>query len=120
MDEPSTLSHLCADDDAIRTQCVAGLRKGDDITLEDVKDHASEGDLIPFLYKVTDEQFDMGYCKSSPEFCQWYLTKIKDLCKEGEAMSGASGIENRGICLLISYTAEIIQQGEDIRLERTR
>jgi hypothetical protein len=70
--------------------------KGDDITLEEIKDHASEGDLIPFLYKATDEQFDMGYCKGSPEFCQWYLGKIKDLC---EVMAGNErrkyGIENR-------------------------
>jgi hypothetical protein len=37
------------------------------------------------------------------------------------AMEGSErrkyGIENNGICLLISYTAEILQHGKDLKLK---
>ena len=52
-----------------------------------------------------------------PIFIDWYVARLKDNC---EVMEGRErrkyGIESRGLCLLISYTAEIIQGGTGIRL----
>ena len=94
--------------------------KHDDISLEDVKEHARAGDLIPFLNgraKRVEGTFDNGFFEVEPRFIDWYITQLRDIC---EAIDGRErrkyGIESRGLCLLISYTAEIIQRGEDIRL----
>jgi hypothetical protein len=88
----------------------------DDISVQDVKQHALRGDLIAFLYEQGD--FDTGVTKSNREFADWYSAKIRDLCDVVDERR-KYGIENRGVCLLISYTAELIQQGQDIRMEHT-
>jgi hypothetical protein len=36
----------------------------DDISIGDVKHHAAQGDLIPFLYQQADFKFDMGFAES--------------------------------------------------------
>lgn len=90
----------------------------DGITFEDVKRHAREGDLLDFLKTRAGGRFAMNLHEAQPEFGRWYVNQIANNC---DAMEGRErrkyGIERRGLCLLISYTAEIIQQGENIRLK---
>jgi hypothetical protein len=90
--------------------------KHDDISLDDVKHHARAGDLIEFLSSRVGHSFASGFVEHYPAFARWYVEKVRDNC---EAMSGRErrkyAISNRGLCLLISYTAEIIQQGADIQ-----
>lgn len=54
--------------------------------------------------------FAMNLHEVRPGFARWYVEQIADNCK---AMGGRErrkyGIERRGLCLLISYTAEILQ-----------
>lgn len=94
--------------------------KHDDISLEDVKTHLGKGDLIPFLderARQVADTFDNGFSKLEPHFIDWYVAQLKD---NSEVMAGSErgkyGIQTRGLCLLISYTAEIIQRGKDIQL----
>jgi hypothetical protein len=87
--------------------------KHDDITIADVKRHSRAGDLLKFLHDHNGVPFDMGITDHDPGFAQWYTAKIEDLCGVRERRTYA--IENRGLCLLISLTAEIIQQGDDIK-----
>ena len=92
--------------------------KHDDISLEDVREHARAGDLIPFLNdraKRVGDTFDNGFFEVEPRFVDWYGTQLRDIC-EVKRESRKYRIESRGLCLLISYTAEIIQRGENIRL----
>jgi hypothetical protein len=84
--------------------------KHDDITIEEVKRHSRTGDLLNFLRERNGGSFAMGLTDSEPKFGQWYTAQIADNCG---AMDGRErrkyAIEKRGLCLLISYTAEIIQ-----------
>lgn len=102
---------------------LADSRNTDDVTLNDVKTHAREGDLIEFLTEKAGGVFASGFLEgpSTKEFRAWYVKKI---CENCDAMDGRErrkyGIENRGICLLISYTAEIIQQEKDLMLQPVR
>ena len=93
--------------------------KHDDISLKDVKEHLDAGDLIQFLNrraKQDDGTFDNGFSEAEPTFIDWYLARLKDNAKVLEGRERRKyGIESRGLCLLISYTAEIIQVGTGIQ-----
>ena len=95
--------------------------KHDDISLEDVREHARAGDLIPFLNdraKRVGDTFDNGFFEAEPRFVAWYGAQLADICDVMETRERRKyRIESRGLCLLISYTAEIIQRGENIRMK---
>jgi hypothetical protein len=94
--------------------------KHDDISTEDVKRHSKNGDLLEFLDKRNGAPLAIGILNrilnSKPEFGRWYISKIDDLCTT--TVGRDYEIKKNGLCLLISYTAEIIQRGDDIRLNR--
>jgi hypothetical protein len=94
--------------------------KHDDISLEEVKQHVRAGDLIPFLNeraKKVDDTFDNGFSQAEPKFVDWYVAQIKDNCEDTDGSERRKyGITSRGLCLLISYTAEIMQHRENILL----
>jgi hypothetical protein len=100
-----------------------GLGRGRRHYLEDVKAHAQAGDLIEFLTEKADGSFGGGFLNtpSWQGFATWYVEQIAENCR---AMSGRErrkyGIKNRGICLLISYTAEILQGATDEQLNVDR
>jgi|SRR5579872_3690664 len=91
----------------------------DDITLEEVKQHAREDDLIAFLTEKAGGVFASGFLEGAENagLAKWYVEQIRENC---DAMEGRErrkyGIRHRGICLLISYTAEIMQHGKDLKL----
>jgi hypothetical protein len=84
--------------------------KHDNITIDEVKRHSLNGNLLKFLRERNGGSFAMGITDGNPEFGKWYEAQIADNCK---AMDGRErrkyDIQNRGLCLLVSYTAEIIQ-----------
>jgi hypothetical protein len=90
----------------------------DDITIEEVKRRASDGDLLDFLKTRAGGSFAMNLHEAHPGFARWYVAQIAENCG---VMAGRErrkyGIERRGLCLLVSYTAEIIQQGDNLRLK---
>jgi len=91
----------------------------DDVTLEEVKEHARKGDLIEYLTGKGDGVFADDFFKldMSAGFKEWYVKAIADQCRSMDGRERRKyAIDKRGICLLISYTAELIQQGKDIRL----
>jgi hypothetical protein len=86
----------------------------DDITVEDVKRHSRGGDLLKFLRDRNGGSFAMGIAEGN-EFGRWYAKQIADKCEATDGRERRKyGIENRGLCLLISYTAEIVQNGDAI------
>lgn len=97
--------------------------EADDITLEDVKTRAQNGDLIEFLAEKDGGSFGSGFldAPSWQRFATWYVQQIAENCR---AMDGSErrkyGIKNRGICLLISYTAEMLQSATDKELNLDR
>lgn len=87
----------------------------DHVTLEDVKRRAADGTLIDYLTKLGGGTFASGFLKGKPQFSAWYVEKIADNCMAMNGREGKYGIRNRGLCLLFSYTAEIMQQGDDLK-----
>jgi hypothetical protein len=66
--------------------------------------------LLEFLKERNGGSATWGITDAHPAFAKWYSGQIADNCR---SMAGREtrkyGIEKRGLCLLISYTAEIIQ-----------
>lgn len=89
--------------------------KHDDISFADVKRHVAAGDLIRFLSDRAGWSIDQGLTQNLPNFVAWYHERLASLCNAIDERR-KFGLERRGLCLLISYTAELIQQGDDIKL----
>ena len=84
--------------------------KHDNITFDDVKLHSEGGDLIPFLKKQAGGDFASNAFDILPNFTRWYTAQIADICSAMHNRERRKyGLQRRGLCLLISYTAEILQ-----------
>lgn len=84
--------------------------KHDDITFDEVKRHSLQGDLLDFLKARAGGYFASNFADTVPNFSKWYTAQIADNCTAMEGRERRKyGVETRGLCLLISYTAEIIQ-----------
>ena len=89
---------------------ISDEEKYDHITINEVKYHAKRGDLIPFLKASAGGYFASNNLDQFPKFTFWYTDQIAALCHTMDGRERRKyGIENRGISLLISYTAEILQ-----------
>jgi hypothetical protein len=91
----------------------------DEVTLDDVKTHANAGDLIEFLTEKAGGVFASGFleAQSWAPFRKWYVEQIRDNCRAMDSRERRKyGVKNRGVCLLISYTAEILQQATNKEL----
>lgn len=90
----------------------------DDITLEDVSSHIEDGSILQFIQTRAGEDvhFDI-FLKSTTfgNFESFYVTYVQSLLD----VYGDNkwGVSNRGLCLLIALTNEILQQGSDWRPE---
>lgn len=84
--------------------------KHDGITVDEVKRQSAAGTLLRFLCERNGGSFAMGIAESNPAFGKWYEAQIAENCKAVHGRERRKyAIQNRGLCLLISYTAEIIQ-----------
>jgi hypothetical protein len=91
------------------------------VPISDVKQHADAGDLWEYLMGVdSSKNLSFGILSGHEwaDFRAWYLEEIRAQCRSMEGRERRKcGIENNGICLLISYTAEIMQAGKDLKLK---
>lgn len=95
--------------------------KGNTVPIKDVRDHAYAGDLWHYIGDLGAKHHLGFQAYSSPpweEFRAWYVGEISGNCRATEGSERRKyGIENNGICLLISYTAEILQARKNLKLE---
>ncbi len=81
------------------------------ISAEEVKDRIATGDLFPYLERRIGKTPGIGTFLKDPKLADDFIAKLRDISEEyGGVARRKWGIENNGICLLIVWTAEIIQQ----------
>jgi hypothetical protein len=85
----------------------------DNITLAEAKAVIRKGEVLEFLSGIGA---DVSPLLSAPGFPQWYATRLRELL---DGYSGDErrtwGIERRGLCLLLAWTAQLIRSCEDVR-----
>jgi hypothetical protein len=88
----------------------------DDISLEEVSSHIEDGSILQFIQTRAgkDIHFDLFLkTRTYGNFERFYVTYLQSLLDvHGD---DAWGVSNRGLCLLIALTNEILQQGSDWR-----
>ena len=88
----------------------------DDISLEEVCSHIEDGSILQFIQTRAgkDVHFDLFLkTRTYGNFERFYVTYLQSLLNvHGD---DAWGVSNRGLCLLIALTNEILQQGSDWR-----
>jgi hypothetical protein len=89
----------------------------DSITLDEIKEHIRDGSIIRFMRDRTrgDGDFSSIFLEPSPygnnfeRYCVTSLQAIRDAYAGDERRKWA--VSNRGLCLLIAWTVEIIKLG---------
>jgi len=89
--------------------------KYDDIGIEEVKLHIDDGSILRWLQQRTDIDLslhvgDPNLTEGFEDFYVNYLQAIYDAYAGNERRKW--GVERRGLCLLIAWTNEIVQQGK--------
>lgn len=89
--------------------------KYDHITIQDIGRHLEDETIFEYLKEVTANDIDLSLLVADspyPGFKDFYIDYMKSMYN---AYSGNErrkwGIENKGLCLLLAWTNEIIQQG---------
>lgn len=90
--------------------------KYDDITLSEVHRHIEAGTVLKFIEERAGEDADLSLHRSSGPFDQplenYYARYMRAIYEAQAGNEGRKwGVENRGLCLLVAWTNEIIQQG---------
>ena len=87
----------------------------DSISLKEVKDHIRAGTIVEFLEKRAGSEADFSMLTDNGpygKFKRFFITSLQSL---QDAYGGDErrkwGVENRGLCLLIAWTNEILQLG---------
>lgn len=87
----------------------------DDITIDEVKGRIEDGSILRFLRDRAGKDIDLSFqfeTKSYANFERFYVTYLQGINNAyGGGESRKWGVENRGLCLLIAWTNEILQQG---------
>jgi hypothetical protein len=93
--------------------------EGKTVPIKDVRDHAYAGDLWHYIGDLGAKHYLGFQSYSAPqweEFRAWYVEEISGNCRATETSERRKyGIDNNGLCLLISYTAEILQAGKNLK-----
>jgi hypothetical protein len=86
----------------------------DTITLEDVTSHIEDGSILQFLKQRTGKDVDLSAHLEDGlmhgKFERFYVRYLRSLLNVADARRKWA-VENRGLCLLIAMTNEIVQQG---------
>lgn len=89
--------------------------KYDDISLGEVEDHIDDGSILRFIRDRAGNDIDLSVHLDSStygNFEQFYVAHLQSIF---DAYAGNErrkwGVEHKGLCLLIAWTNEIIQQG---------
>jgi hypothetical protein len=85
------------------------------VTFAAMKAHAKAGDLVPWLKELNGGYFASNFLDAVPGFAAWWVKEVADNCR---AMDGREsrkyGVAKNGICLLLSYTAELLQSANAV------
>lgn len=87
----------------------------DSITLEEVKTRIRDGSILRFLRERAGSDIDLSLhldTKTYGNFERFYVTYLQGILDVyGGNERRKWGVQNRGLCLLIAWTNEILQQG---------
>jgi hypothetical protein len=87
----------------------------DYITVDEVEGRIEDGSILRFLRERAGEDIDLSFqfeTKSYGNFERFYVTYLQSILNAyGGRESRKWGVQNRGLCLLIAWTNEILQQG---------
>lgn len=83
--------------------------KYQDISVEEVEDRIERGDLVPYLRERLGEDVDLSL--PDPSMAAELNAKLQDLLGGYRGRERRKwGVEHSGLCLLVAWTSEIIQQ----------
>lgn len=86
----------------------------DSITIDEVEDRIRDGSILRFLRGRAGKDIDLSFQLTSPHgsFERFYISYLQNILDGyGGDESRKWGVQNRGLCLLIAWTNEILQQG---------
>jgi hypothetical protein len=88
--------------------------KYDNITIDDVYKHINDGTILQFLKERAGNDLDMS--ARSGDFAQQYVNDLQAIYDaNGGDHRRKWGIERKGICLLLAWTNEVLQEGSGWR-----
>ena len=76
------------------------------ISVDDIKLCAKAGDMAKFLAANATGEFASELLLKDPDFASWYLVQLRDRFERSRTREH----DRRGLDLLISYTAEILNE----------
>ena len=79
------------------------------IGVEEVEEHIDAGDIIPFLIQRLDGDVDLSLL-SDVDSAELSAQLLDIYLANGGRERRKWGIENSGLCLLVAWTNELIQQ----------
>lgn len=87
--------------------------KYDDITINEIYNHIDDGTILHFLENRCYDDIDLSlYTDKVDDFQKPYVEHLQSLYDAyGGSHQRKWGVENNGLCLLLAWTNEILQQG---------
>lgn len=89
--------------------------KYDNITVDEVKRHIDDGSILRFLRQRAGSDIDLSIHLDTAtygNFEEFYVSYLQAILGGYSGYERRKwGVENKGLCLLIAWTNEIIQQG---------
>ena len=85
--------------------------KYDDITIEEIHHHIDHGTILKFLKERGQKDIDLSVHLTG-DFQSFYIKQLQslyDACAGDERRKWR--VQNKGLCLLVAWTNEIVQQG---------
>ena len=90
--------------------------KYDEVSIEEIRKQIDNGTILEFLRNIAQGDIDLSshLSNSFGDFKTFYIQQLQSLY---DAYAGCErrkwGIKNKGICLLLAWTNEIIQSGKN-------
>lgn len=89
--------------------------KYDNITIEEIHNYINDGTILVFLRRRSQDDIDLSIHLDTNLYGDFQIFYVKQLQSIFDAYSGDEkrkwGVQNKGLCLLLAWTNEIIQQG---------
>ena len=89
--------------------------KYNDISLHDIKPEIDNGTILRYLQQKAGQDVDFSIILNGttyPGFEEFYVDYLQRMCNTYSGNERRKwGIENLGLCLLLAWTNEIVQQG---------
>lgn len=86
------------------------LGKYDDISVDQILERIRDGSVLQFLADQARGDVDFSLQLARPHFVSEYLVHLRALL-DAYGGGGKWGVKQKGVCLLLAWTNEIVQQG---------